>query len=82
MKKKIQKNAPKKSKMLNFEKKRPIEMLDKHLSTKFGVNLLGGFRGNRFYYGQMTDGRTTDARAMSAALRCSSTRRQPFGILQ
>ncbi len=49
-------------------------MVDRYLSVKFGVNPLDGFRDNNVY-GRTDDGRTTtDARVMTVALLCSSTK--------
>ncbi len=47
-------------------------MMKKYLSTKFGINLPDGVWENGFY--GRTDGRTTDARVMTVALLCSSTK--------
>ncbi len=61
-----------KSKMQNFEKKKwSGDMVNKYLSTKFGINLLDRFRENGFY--GRTDGRM-DARVTTVALLCSSTK--------
>ncbi len=53
-------------------------MVDRYLSVKFGVNPLDGFRENNVYGrtdGRTTDGqRTTDARVMTVALLCRSTK--------
>ena len=47
-------------------------MVDRYLSSKFGVNPHDGFRGNDAYGWTTTDdGRETYARAMTVALLCS-----------
>ncbi len=54
-------------------------MVDGHLSTKFGVNLLHGYQENGFYrlttgaWRTEMDGRWLDARVMTVVLLCNST---------
>ncbi len=47
--------------------------MDMYLSPKFGINPLHGFRENVYE-------RTTDARAMTVALLCSSTKQRLRGL--
>ncbi len=47
-------------------------MVARYLSLKFGVNPLDGFRENDVY--RRTYRRTMDARVMTVALLCSSTK--------
>ena len=47
-------------------------MVDRYLSTTFGINLLNSMLENGFYI--RTDGRRTHVCAMTVALLCSGTK--------